>query len=211
MIGGYLTNTSSAVAVNSNTVTGTLHFLNSTCFTAAQDIPVTGTISAAGALSLTSSSISSQVVTATGTISGSSMSAGSYSIAGGCGARDKGTVTGFLVPAFTNTYTGTFTSVSGKQVGATITTTQTGPNSDGFYSVTGTATFTSSPCFSTGTISTGAVTGSYLALQIATNNNGTVVFGGYDADSTGKTVKGSYEVTSGLCNGDVGTGSVSHT
>jgi hypothetical protein len=77
--------------------------------------------------------------------------------------------------------------------------------------VTGTATFTSSPCFSTGTISTGAVTGSYLALQIATNNNGTVIFGGYDTDSTGKTVKGSYEVTSGLCNGDVGTGSVSHT
>jgi hypothetical protein len=211
MIGGYLTNTNSTATVNSNTVTGTLHFLNSTCYTASQDIPVTGTISYTGALSLTSSSISSQVVTAAGTLTGTVMNSGTYSITGGCGNGDKGTVTGFLVPPFTNTYTGTFTSVSGKQTGATVTTTQTGPNSDGLYSVTGTATFTGSTCFSSGTISTGAVLGSYLAVQIATNNNGTVIFGGYDTDSTGKTVTGTYEVTSGICSGDVGTGSISHS
>jgi hypothetical protein len=202
-IGTYLTN-------SSGTVSGTLHILNSECYALTQDIPVTGTISTVGALSITSSAVASQIITASGSISGSTLSSGSYSIAGGCAAGGKGTITGFIAPAFTNTYTGSFTSVSKLVIGTTVTTVQAGPDSDGLYSVTGTATFSNSPCFSTGTISQSAVAGSYLAVTIATDNGGTVVFAGYYTDSTGATITGDYQVTSGACSGDSGTGSLSH-
>jgi len=202
-IGGYITNTNGSVS-------GTIHMVNSGCFTLAQDIPISGTITFSGSVSATSTAVSGQVITVSGTMSESTLSAGSYSITGGCAGGDKGTLTGFMTPSYSNTYTGSFHSVSGITTGETFAMAQNGPDSDGFYHLSGTATFTNSPCFTSGTISSSVVVGSYVAVAVTTNNSGTVAFAGNITDSSGKTITGEYEITSGACQGDSGTGSVSH-
>ena len=202
-IGGYITNTDGGVS-------GTIHVLNSGCFTLTQDVPISGTITSSGSVSATSAAVSGQVIAISGTVSGSTLSAGTYSISGGCGDGDKGTLTGFITPSYSNTYKGSFHSVSGITTGETFAITQNGPDSDGFYHLSGTATFTNSPCFASGTISSSAVAGSYMEVIITTNNNGTVMFAGNITDSSGTTITGEYEITSGACQGDSGTGSVSH-
>lgn len=201
LIGGYLTNTN-------GTVSGTLHMLNSPCYSLTTDVPFSGTLSTAGAVSLSSSAVSGQTISASGTISGGSLSSGSYSISGGCADGDKGTVTGYIVPSFTGTYTGTFVSGS-TSIGVSVTTTQSGPTADGTYQVSGSATFTGSPCFSSGTISSSAIAGGYMEVAITASNGGVVEFAGEITDATGKTITGSYEVTSGTCAGNSGSGSLS--
>ncbi len=201
LMGGYLTNTD-------GTVSGTLHILNSPCYSLTEDVPFTGTITTAGAFSATSTQIASQTITVSGTISGSTLSSGTYSITGGCANGDKGTVTGYIVPPFTNTYTGTF--VSGlTSVGVSVTTSQSGPTSDGIYQVTGSATFTGSPCFSSGTITASEIAGGYMEVTISTPNGGTLEFAGEITNSSGKTITVTYEVTAGTCAGNSGSGSLS--
>jgi hypothetical protein len=203
-MGGYITNTGGSVS-------GTLHLLDSGCFTPTEDIPITGTESTTGAVSATSSAVSSQVVAISGTVASDTLSTGKYSITGGCGNGDNGTVTGFIAPSYSNTYSGTFLSVSKISISTAITTLQSGPDSDGLYHVSGTATFSGSPCFASGTIANSVVTGAYMAVTITANDGSSVVFGGYITDSTGKTISGDYQVTGGKCSGDYGTGSVSHS
>jgi|HubBroStandDraft_5_1064220.scaffolds.fasta_scaffold280693_1 hypothetical protein len=201
-IGAYVTNTN-------GTVSGIVHPLNSPCYSLAQDVPITGTVTTAGAVSATSSPEGGQVLTLTGNVASGVLSGGTYSIAGGCGAGDKGTVTGYIVPAYTNTYTGTFASVSDISIGAVITTVQSGPDVNGLYSVTGSATFTNSPCFASATISSSEISGAYIEVILAANDGSQVTFDGYITDSTGKTISGDYEVEGGKCSGDHGTGSIS--
>jgi hypothetical protein len=204
-IGGYI------VSANPGTVTGVIHALNSACYSLTQDVPITGTISTAGAISITSSVVSSQVITLSGTISNGSLSGGAYTITGGCAAGDHGTVTGYIAQSYGNAYAGSFFSIpSHLTIGTSITTAQTGPDVDGLFHVTGTATFTGSPCFTSGSITSSTIAGAYMSVTIATSN-GTVTFYGYATDSTGKTVVGDYTVAGGTCNGDYGTGSVSHS
>lgn len=203
-MGAYITNTNGSVS-------GTLHLLNSGCFTPTEDIPISGTISSAGTVSATSSAVSSQVVAISGTVASGTLSVGKYSITGGCGNGDNGTVTGFIAPSYSNTYSGTFLSVSKISISTTITTSQSGPDADGLYHLSGTATFSGSPCFVSGTITDSMVTGAYMAVTITANDGSSVVFGGYITDSTGETISGDYQVTGGKCSGDYGTGSVSHS
>jgi hypothetical protein len=201
-IGAYITNANGSVS-------GTIHPLNSPCYTLAEDVPITGTVSTAGAVSATSSSVGSQVLTLTGSAASGSLSGGTYSITGGCGNGDKGTVTGYIVPAYTNTYAGTFLSVSKLSISTTITTVQGGPDVNGLYSVTGSATFSGSPCFASATISSSTITGAYMEVVLTANDGSRVTFAGYITDSTGKTISGDYEIQGGKCSGDHGTGSVS--
>jgi hypothetical protein len=210
LAGGYLTNTNGSVS-------GTIHMLNSSCYLLSQDIPVTGTvttasITTAGTISLTSSSVSGQGISVKGTIAAGGSEEvleGSYTIAGGCAAGDKGTVEGMTVPSYTNTYSGTFVSVSKISVPVSMTIAQTGPNSDGIYQATGSANFTGSNCFSTATISSSEILGDYMAITMATNSGGSVSFIGEVVDTNG-TLAGNYQVTAGTCVGDYGTGTLSH-
>lgn len=198
-------------------VSGILHFLNFSCFlqsvpsgTEIDDIPVTGTVSSAGALSLTSSAVQQQTVKLTGTMSGGEIASGTYSVSGGCGNGEHGTITGFAVPSFTGTYSGTFASASGLVIDTTDTLTQsTTPSSDGSYTVSGSSTYTGSPCFTSGSIATSLVVGGFVQVQITTGN-GLVLFTGTITDSTGNTITGNYSITGGSpgCAGDSGTGSV---
>jgi hypothetical protein len=203
-IGAYITNTNGSVS-------GTIHPLNSPCFSLAENVPISGNVTTSGAVSATSSAIGSQVLTLTGNVSAGLLSGGTYSIAGGCGAGDKGTVTGYIVPAFSNTYSGTFLSVSEVSISTTLTTAQIGPDSNGFYGVSGSATFSGSPCFTSAMITNSTITGAYMEVVLADSDGSTTTFGGYITDSSGKTIAGDYQVSGGKCSGDHGTGSVSHS
>jgi hypothetical protein len=204
LVGGYLTN-------SNGSVTGTLHAYASNCYPITQDIPVTGTMTTAGEVSLASGVVSGQTLTISGDMTDSSMS-GSYTIAGGCAAEKSGSVAGTVAPPFTNTYSGIFGSVSGVSIGLSVTIEQSGPNADGEYNVNGTATFTGSPCFSSGTITSSTIFGDYIGVTIDANNNGVVQFSG-TADvfgATGETaINGTYQVTGGTCAGDFGAGTIS--
>ncbi|HWB32944.1 MAG TPA: hypothetical protein VG714_07215 [Acidobacteriaceae bacterium] len=209
LVGGSLSTTGTDVS-------GILHIVNTpSCYVSPNgtiyDLPVTGTISTEGALSLTSSPVQNQTLQLSGTWSNGSIVSGTYSVTGGCGNGDHGTITGFVVPSFSGTYTGTFTSVSGLQIKTTIMVAQaTTPGSDGEYSLSGTATF-DSPCFTSGTIAADPysyVLGGFVETTITTGN-GLVEFGGTITDSTGNTLTGNYSVTGGTgCAGDSGAGTV---
>lgn len=203
LAGGSLTNTN-------GTASGVIHILDSACFQLTQDIPFTGTISTTGVVSFTSTPVSSQVVSVTGTIvtaGNEEVLTGSYSVVGGCANGDKGTVIGVTVATLTNTYSGTIVSASKISVPVTMTIAQTGPNSDGFFLITGSATFTGSTCFSTGTISSSEVAGDYTEAVLTTDKGGSVNFIG---GVTGNTIVGIYRVTAGTCAGDTGSVNVSH-
>lgn len=204
-------------STNGTAVTGVLHFVNSSCYLASQkgsttfvDIPITGTLSSKGNLTASSSAVNGQTLEFSGTWSNGAISSGTYSITGGCADGDHGTVTGFPVPSLTGTYSGTFVSTTGVQVKATVSLTQSSTDNDGFYALTGSASFSGSPCFSSGTVEAGPysfVVGGYIQLPIDTTTSDLVLFQGSVTDSTGKTISGNYSVTGAVCSGDSGTGS----
>jgi hypothetical protein len=105
------------------------------------------------------------------------------------------------------TYKGVFFSVSGVQISTNISVAQTGPNTYGDFGLNGSATFSGSPCFTSGPIATSLVIGSFVQVQITTGN-GLVLFQG-TVDSTGKKITGQYSITAGSCANDSGTGTVS--
>jgi hypothetical protein len=200
---------------NGTQVSGVLHVLNSNCFQIGADVPISGSVTAGtNAIALTSGTVASQVVTVNGTVAadGKSISSGTYSIAGGCDAGDHGSLTGFIAPSFSNTYTGTFVSAtdgSTTNVSAAITQAATA-DEDGLFHVTGTVTFPNGQCFTSAMLTSSAAVGSFLVLDLTTNNGADVQYVGQITDSSGKTITGQYQVNSGTCIGDSGTGTVSH-
>ena len=210
LIGGELTETSGAV-------TGKMHVSGSHCFNLSSDLTVTGTVTKAGALALTSSSIGNQVITIAATVSsdGSKISGGTYTIAGGCADNDKGSVTGFKVPAINGTYAGTFTpSPSGTPIKTTIKISQmSAADAHGFFHLTGSGTFNSS-CFTKGSIAApltdSEVFGATVVVNLTTNEAGakSMVTAGGTLDAAGKKFTGDYEIAGGSCGGDAGTGTL---
>lgn len=185
-------------------VTGVLHVLTSNCYAWNTDVPFSGTESTTGAVSLTTSPVANQVMTIKGTMTSSSLS-GTYTVVGGCAGGDSGTLSGQTVPAYNVTMNGTFLSKSGLSVPVSIVTTQTGPDIHGMFPVTGTVTFTNSPCFATGTITNSIVTGDVIAVTITANDGSYVAFSGWN---TSGTITGLYSVSGGKCSFDSGTGTV---
>lgn len=79
---------------------------------------------------------------------------------------------------------------------------------DGLFHVTGTVIFPNGQCFTSARIASSAVVGSFLVLDLTADTGADVQFGGNITDSTGKTITGQYQLNSGVCAGDSGTGSV---
>jgi len=209
LAGGSLTNTKGAVS-------GTLHILNSPCFLLTLDIPVTGTVSAGDVtsnISLVSASLSGQVITVAGTVvtAGSTLALNAtYTVAGGCAGGDKGTLVGTLVPPITNPYTGAFVAAgSAVSLPVTMVLTQGAADSHGYFAVTGTATFTGSSCYSTGTVNGGVLVGNVIGLLFTTDKGGQVDFSGTVTPGTGA-IPGIYVVSSGPCAGDHGSVTLTH-
>jgi hypothetical protein len=202
-IAGRLENTGSQV-------TGALFSFSLICEQLAIFQKVSGTINAAGdTLSLSSTALAGQTLTITGSLSsdGKMLQNATYTITGGC--TDQGTATGFLVPPFTNTYSGPFTSrPAGRTVNATISFVQSPPAGPGLsFSVTGNASFADRPCFTSGTLSdnTGLVLGGHISGVFDTNDGGRLIFDGILTDASGKTITAAYHVLTGGCANETGT------
>jgi hypothetical protein len=201
------------LSTNGSSITGIMHVYTA-CFMFSgnilYDVPVTGTISSAGALTLISSPIASQVLSISGQWNTGAVTSGTYSIKGGCDDGLSGTIYGSSVPAFTGSYSGTFTSKEylGLSTGVKVSMSQSAADSEGFYYVTGTATFTGSPCYTNGNISSSLIFGNYIQAEVDTAN-GPIIFIG-TVDSTGKTITGQYSALGNApkCNSDYGTGSI---
>ena len=202
LIGGNVVQTGSSV-------TGGLRVVNSACFTPSTAVPISGTISGQTA-NVTSAAIASQTINAT--LSGSATSlTGTYSVTGtGCAGGDKGNIAGVLVPSISGTWKGTFISntVANPSVGVSATITEGAPDATGLFVLTGSAAYTGSPCFATGTTTTAsAMAGRTVDVLFKNDDGSTVEFiGALNNPAAPTQVNGTYTVTGGLCGGDSGTG-----
>lgn len=201
-IGGNLVQSGSAVS-------GIMHVNGSNCFDLlADDIVFSGTYSG-DTLSLTSASMNNQIVTVRATGSGNTLN-GTYSIAGGCGGGDKGTIAATHAPSITGTWKSTLNQGSAiVAITANLTEASTS-DAHGRFPLTGTFTFSGSPCSSGGTIINAldsGVWGDHAAAIAVTNDTnggtGTLAFVGIVANPANPTtIAGEYQYFAGLCNGD---------
>jgi len=194
-------------------VSGAVHVEGSNCFDRLTTIGLTGALTGRD-ISLTSTSVSGQITTFTGTISDDALNGtdsaftGTYTISGGCANGDHGSVTGIRIPFIGNTLNGTFTTSGGATFDVAGDEAQYGtPSTEGSYGISGTVTFRTS-CFSSGTVKPGTfpsgsfIIGTSVALEIKTDN-GTVTFlGTLNRDRS--EIRGAYTVVGGTCD-DTGT------
>lgn len=204
IIGGIVTQSGSNIV-------GTLRVINSACFDITVPVPVTGNVSGQTA-TVTSASVAGQIISATLTGSANALT-GTYIVTGtGCAAGDKGTLSGSLVPSISGTWAGTFVSsaIGNPQIGVTSPITEGSFDATGIFTLTGTAAFSGSPCFSTGTFATGSGMAGRVSDVIIKNNDGsTAEFVGLMTNPAAPTqMTGTYTVTGGLCDGDSGTGTL---
>jgi len=185
-----------------NSVTGAVHVDGSNCFDHLTTNGLAGTVSDRN-ISLTSGSVSGQVITLNGSIARDAFT-GNYMIDGGCAAGDQGNVTGVNIPYIGNTLGGTFKPSGGQTFDISGDWAQNASaSSDGSFGLTGTVTFNGS-CLGSGTITPGTFpSGSYImgtsvALEIQTSN-GTLTFGGTLSPDRSE-ISGSYVVSDSACN-----------
>jgi hypothetical protein len=204
-------------AAANGSVTGTMHVSGSGCFNPQTDVvPFTGTISSAGAFTVTSTAVNTQVVNFTATISadGTSITAGTFTITGGCGTAEHGTLTGFEVTSMTASYTGNFTSgTTVISVVSSALTQATTANAQGQFPLTGTLLFSSSTCgLSSATIQSATAAGTLVNMVLAGNDGlSTITFSGQATDGTAKTIVGTFSISGvGTCGGFAGSASLSH-
>jgi hypothetical protein len=202
-IGGNISQTGTAVSAK-------LYITSTLCFDPSQAITFTGTVSGKN-VTLTSAIVNSQVVTiaATGT-SGSALT-GTYTLTGGsCASGDTGTVAATVTPSLTGTWNGPIVGDYYNDQNATLSlalTQASTASTDGTFALTGTVTYTSSSCSSTGTISGGSVAGSALVMQANTIDfiDGSGAFGYaplLNNSATPTSMTGTYDVSMGDCAGD---------
>ena len=196
-----------SIKQSSSAVSGAVHVTGSSCFDQLTTMGLTGTLTGNN-ISLTSTSVSGQVTTFTGSITDSALT-GTYTINGGCANGDQGTVTGIKIPFIANTLSGTFTTSAKATFNVEADVAQSsGASSEGSFGITGTVNF-STPCFSSGTMMPGTfpsgsfIIGESVAFEIKTGN-GTVAFLGTANPSTGE-ITGDYTVSGGTCD-QTGTG-----
>jgi len=138
-----------ALNVNGGDVSGIMHVTSPSCFSQDIDIPVTGTLTSTINLNLSlpnGQSASFNSLAHPGGHPG--LLGGNYNVtAGECIPASQGLASGNSVDV-TGEWTGTFISSSSAVTQIDITLKQTGPDTHGYYSATGTATLTGGTCFS---------------------------------------------------------------
>jgi hypothetical protein len=188
-------------------VTGIMHLVSPPCFNFLNDINLNGTLSGT-TLKLTSNAVSGSAISAT--VSGSEkLLAGTYASSGGaCGPPDQGTITATFVPPASGSWQGTLTSAGGTVGQVTANVTQSGPDADGLFSVSGTVTF-SGTCLASGAISSGLASGSVYTLIVKPNDpavTGEAIISGSMTDpATATAFSGFYSAIESACtdNGNI--------
>jgi hypothetical protein len=167
-----------------------------------------------GALLLKSDALSGQVISIQATLSSTGAFTGTYSVAGGCGQGENGTVTATYIPPITGTWTGSYLEGGNTvKVSAAVTESTTATN-EAFFPLTGTVTFTGYSCAQSGSlVSSPALSpldseayGSEVALVLNMGGSGLTnsVIGMYNGQlslPSMSTLNGSFNIAGGACSG----------
>lgn len=197
---------------NGNSVSGTMHINLPACFPFSTDIPVTGTLGGGApsfqiTLNMTLPNGQLLVFSLNRTGGGGSIFPGTFTISGaGCAVPDQGQA-GLTSWNLTGTWQGKLVSSSGPTAQISLALTQTGPDANGFFSGTGTATITGGTCFSAATVDPSTFligAGSTLVLDGPAGGQ-TILKGDFTPTVFGVTsFNGTYTSTQGACS-DSGT------
>jgi hypothetical protein len=194
-----------------NNLSGVMHASGLPCFSFNTDIPVSGKLGTDNTGNFTVDLVLSLPGGQTLTLNTIhpfghlGFISGTYSLAGaGCAAPDQGNVVGEAV-FIGGFWRGHFNSSGGviSQV-TNMTLTQTGPDANGFFSATGSATITGGTCFSSAIVDPASViigTGSTLIFDNAQpgTTGKTVVQGDLQSGLFGSNFNGTYTSTQGTC------------
>jgi hypothetical protein len=197
-----------SISQTGTATTTALHVNGSKCFNQMTTLGLTGIVTA-NTTSLTSMAIDGQVVTFTGAFTNGPLTTftGTYSVSGGCGTGDHGTITGSNIPYIANVWSGTFTNSAQQAFNVTGDIAQiASPDSVGSFQLSGMVTF-DTPCLNAATIKPGAfpsgsfILGTSVAFEFDTSNSTLTFLGTLSQDRS--QISGSY-VVSGSCS-DSGT------
>jgi hypothetical protein len=197
------------------TVSAVARLNGDSCAGPSTDIVLSGSVSGANQMTLVSSPFNGTTLTLKGAVaaSGNAMANASWSFAGGnCNPLGTATVTATNFSTIGGTYSGTFVDGSGTQLPVSAFLQQTTqPDSNGQFSLSGTATFPSNGCFvQQPALTSSLVTGSNLTMTYTDAASGAILTasGTFNSAATQLTVA-NWSIAGGLCNGDSGTGSLS--
>jgi hypothetical protein len=173
------------------------------CYDLLTALPISGTVSGN---SVTLKAGTTDVVTIAGTIAGSKLVTGTYSVTGPCAGGDHGPITGTYVPPLTGTWKATQV-VNGTSVTMTFHLTQQETASAlGYFPLTGTVEYAGSPCVLSGTTDSNIsfVLGDLVAVMVNTSESGggsgQVLYGGaLDDPATASSFRGFESVVAGTC------------
>ncbi len=175
---------------------------------------LTGTLDSSGMLTLGSAVPNGgPVFTMTGTVSGATLTNGTFSLTGGC--PDQGTMTGYALPVLNGTYAGTMTSQNtGQSFSLSATLQQSATlNSRGFLDVSGSATLSGYPCLTSATVATpldlnSGFLGNQFGVTMNASSGGATLGLSGTLSQDGKTIAAAYTAAGGGCQLDYGTGTL---
>jgi hypothetical protein len=207
-VNGAILDIGGSLVQSGSSVSGIMHIFGSACFNPlTDDVVFTGSYTG-DTLVLTSNSTYEQVVTVKVTGTGGSLN-GTYSIAGGCAVGDKGSFAAVYAPPITGTWGSTSTQGSATVTIVANLTEASVADAHGRFPLSGTLTYSGSPCSNAGTIAVtsstySSVWGDTVFTFSATNDiggsTGTLSYvGTIPTPASPATMTGSYNVTGGLC------------
>jgi len=200
---------SGSLMQSGNTVSGVMHISMPACFNFSTDLPVTGTLSNAAdfPVNLSLALPSGQMLTLSLLHPGGHLSnvTGTFAITGaGCAAPEQGLANGGTL-TISGQWSGTLTPTGGPSSQIRLNLTQTGPDTHGFFSATGTATITGTGCFSNASVDPATIiigSGSQIILDNSLSGStckltmqGGIIPGAFG----GASFVGTYTSTQGTC------------
>jgi len=193
-----------------NNVSGVMHMTLAPCLSFSTDLPVTGTLGVNSAGDFTvnlvltlpgAQKLSFNLIHPGGHLS---FISGNYTLAGGgCLLIDQGGASGQVLGVQGN-WIGHFNSSGGAVSQINMTLTQTGPDTHGLFSATGTATINGGTCFSSATVDPATLVigaGSTLVFDNAQSGTTgkTIMQGDFTPLLIGSSFTGTYTSTQGTC------------
>jgi hypothetical protein len=182
----------------------------SNCYQTSTTIPLQGSTKG-NVFSVSSFSVKGQYLSLTAKKNAAADSlTGTYSVSDACAAESKGTLTGVKYASLTGTYSGSIVGPDSAQSMQLNLTQPAQGNGDGYFLMTGSATFTGSPCFTSGTVAAAGSTviGNSVMLTIDTTGGyatQVVLTGTFDAAADTINLSSIEMTGSGTCSGSLGT------
>lgn len=221
-----LTSLAGSLTVDGPNVTGMLHPLAGACVTGPTAAPfaVSGTISSAGLLTLTSTSFTGGTLHLTGTLAANqrSLQNPAYTVSGGiCAAatpalarltpQDNPTITiAQQYQPISGTYTGNFSDPDGVILAVSADLQQSSsPDANGYFHLSGTATFANNPCLNTPVVTDSVINGATVTATYtdSATGNSIIATGTFDPSATTLTVS-NWTLSGATSCADSGTGSI---